>query len=125
MHWANKYLKIEYKKMNCSKFCEFVLRDHFKKDFNFPQSEGTLFNQSIQIQKNIPLFAEKTSFPKDGDLVLMHGARRLCHVGIYVNINGIDYVLHCESAFKSSCLQRFSDLPLTGYKVHEVYSWLR
>ena len=124
MHWANKYLKIEYKKMNCSAFSEYVLRDHFGREFNFPKSHGSIFNQSKQIRDNLPRFAEKTSSPKDGDLVLMHGLRRMCHVGIYVRIKGADYVLHCESKMTCSALHRFRDLPMIGFSVEGVYSWL-
>lgn len=124
MNWTRKYLQIEYKKMNCSKFAEFVLRDHFKREFTFPQSKGSIFNQSKQIRDNIPKFAKKTESPKDGDLVLMHGLRRMCHVGLYVNINGIDYVLHCESKMTCSALHRFRDLTTMGFSVEGVYSWL-
>lgn len=123
MHWSSKYLQIKYKDMNCSQFSEFVLRDHFKRDFKFPQSKGSIFNQSKQIRDNIPKFADRTDKPQDGDLVLMHGLRRMCHVGIYVNIKGIEYVLHCESRLKSAALHRFNDLFQFGFSVEGVYSW--
>lgn len=109
--------------MNCSKFSEFVLREHFKRDFQFPQSKGSIFNQSKQIRDNLPKFADRTDNPKEGDLVLMHGLRRMCHVGIYVNIKGISYVLHCEASMKTSALHRFDYLMSFGYSVEGVYAW--
>jgi len=123
-HWSNKYLAIPHNKMNCSKFVEHVLRDHFKKDYEFPQSQGSLFNQSQQIRDNLPKFCKRTQEYKDGDLVLMHGLRMMCHVGLYVGIRGTDYVLHCESSMKTSALHRFIDISRYGYTIQGVYEWL-
>ena len=125
MNWIRKYLQIEYKDMNCSKFVEFVLKDHFKIDYTFPQSQGSLFNQSKQIRDSLPNFATKTEDPKTGDLVLMHGRRRMCHVGLYVENISHKYVLHTESSMKTAALHRFSDLIVYGYKVEGIYSWLK
>ena len=126
MEWIKKYLTIQYKEMNCSKFVEFVLRDHFKIEYRFPQSEGSLFNQSEQIRQSIPSFAVKTNEPKTGDLVLMHGRRRMCHVGLYIEgIDGASYVLHTESSMGTAALHRFTDLIVYGYSVEGIYSWLK
>lgn len=122
-HWSAKYLSIEYKNMNCSKFVEHVLRDHFGIDYNFPQSEGSLFNQSNQIKKHVPELCIETSEYKDGDLVLMNGKRSLCHVGMYLRIKGADYVLHCESSLKTAALHRFSDIIVYGFSIAGVYTW--
>lgn len=123
MHWSRPFLQIPYKDMNCSKFAEYVLNLHFKRNFSFPQSEGSIFNQSKQIRDNVPKFADRTETPKDGDLVLMHGLRRMCHVGIYVEIKGIAYVLHCESSMKCSALHRLDRLMTFGYSVEGIYTW--
>lgn len=123
MHWTRNFLQIPYRDMNCSKFSEHVLRKQFNRDYKFPQSEGSIFNQSKQIRDNLPKFADKTENPKDGDLVLMHGLRRMCHVGIYVNIGGVGYVLHCESSMKCSALHRLDRLMIFGYSVEGFYTW--
>ena len=125
MSWVKKYLQITYREMNCSRFVEYVLRDHFKIDYTFPQSKGSLFNQSQQIRESIPLFASKVDKGKTGDLVLMHGRRRMCHVGLLVIINGVEYVLHTEMSMKTAALHRFRDLIVYGYKVEGVYAWLK
>lgn len=124
-HWTSKYMMIEYKQMNCSKFVEHVLRDHFKRDYSFPQSEGSLFNQSKQIKESVPTFAEKTDEPKDGDLVLMNGKRMLCHVGLYLKIGREGYVFHTESSKKTALLHRLKDVTGYGYSVEGIYSWLK
>lgn len=124
-HWAEKYLQVQYKDMNCSKFVEHILRDHFKIDFNFPQSEGYLFRQSEQIRESIPLFASRTETPKDGDLVLMHGKRRMCHVGMFVKIGIKDFVLHTEVRLKTAALHPLNALFQYGYTVEGYYTWLR
>lgn len=125
-HWTSKYISIPYKKMHCSAFAEYVLKDKFNIDFKFPQSEGTIFNQSEQIKKHIPEFSyypEKTDSPKDGDLVLMHGKRLMCHVGLYVEIKGIGYVLHSESSIGCACLHKINQIKLYGYSVEGIYRW--
>lgn len=124
-HWSTKYLQIEYKKMNCSKFVEHVLRNQFGVEYTFPQSEGSVFNQSAQIKKHLPEFCVKTNHPKDGDLVLMHGARRMCHVGVFFKYNGQRYVLHTESSLTTAVCHKFMDLMEFGYRVEGVYTWLK
>ena len=123
MHWTMKYLQVEYKDMNCSKFVEHVLRDHFKINYTFPQSEGSLFNQSQQLRDNIPKFTYKTDMPKDGDLVLMHGKRRMCHVGMYVKIGRAGYVFHTESSMKTAALHKICTVFFNGYTVEGFYTW--
>lgn len=125
MHWTSKYIAIEYKDMNCSKFVEYVLRDKFNINFSFPQSEGSIFNQSKQIKDSLPLFARKTDLPKDGDLVLMHGRRRMCHVGMYVKIGRSGYVLHTESSMKTAALHQINKVFFNGYTVEGYYTWLK
>lgn len=122
-HWSEKYLQIQYKDMNCSKFCEHVLRDHFGIDFNFPQSQGTLFAQSQQIRENMPTYCIKTDYPQDGDMVLMHGKRQMCHVGIYIRIGISGYVLHTESRLRTAALHKLNDLNAYGFYVEGFYKW--
>lgn len=124
-HWTHEFLSIPYKKMNCSQFVEHVLREKFDIDYQFPQSSGNVFEQSNLIKKSVPLFAKKTDVPNEGDLVLMNGTRRLCHVGIYVNIKKRKYVFHTESTMKTAALHEIKDLPLYGYSLNGFYTWLR
>lgn len=116
-----------YKKWNCSKFCEYILRDRFNIIYDFPQTTGTIFAQSELLKKEIPVYSDfpnKTDDPKDGDLVVMNGLRLLCHIGLYVEIKGIRYVLHSESSIKCSALHKFDDLKGYGYSIEGVYKWL-
>lgn len=125
-HWYEKYISMPYKKWNCSKFVEHVLRDHFNINFNFPQTTGTIFAQSELIKKSMPVFSSYpnvTNNPIDGDLVLMHGKRLMCHVGLYLKINNIDYVLHSESSIGSSCLHKIRELRNYGYSLEGIYKW--
>lgn len=122
-HWAEKYLLIDYKQMRCSEFVEFVLRDHFKREFSFPKPEGTVFKQSHQIKENVPLFCVKTDKPQTGDLVLMHGIRMMCHVGLYVDIKGTGHVLHTEAKLRTAALQNLKHLFHIGYTVEGFYTW--
>lgn len=111
--------------MNCSKFVEHVLRDHFKIEYTFPQSEGSLFNQSNQLKENIPLFAYPVETPVEGDMVVMHGARRLCHIGMFVPVGLKKCVLHSEARLKRAALHEIKNLHKYGYTLGGFYSWRR
>ena len=124
-HWSERFLQIEYKDMNCAEFVEHVQRVQFNRDFKFPQSKGSLFLETQQIKEEIPKYVEETKTPKDGDLVLMHGQRLMCHIGVYVRIGWSEYVLHTEGRIKVSSLHRIQDLNLYGYKLARFYRWLK
>lgn len=124
MHWTRKYL-IDDTKYTCSAFVEKVLREQFQIDYTFPQSNGSVFDQSNQIKTHLPLFCEKTEKPKDGDLILMHGLRRLCHVGMYLKIGRKEYVFHTELRMKTVSLHELKDVFKYGYSVEGFYAWLR
>lgn len=125
MHYLEKYLSISYKDMNCSKFVEHILNDHFKKNISFPQSEGFIFRQSEQIKENLPSFCIETEDPRDGDLVLMRGIRRMSHVGLYVQIKKEHYVIHTEARLRTAALHKIKDLYLYGYGLEGFYTWLK
>lgn len=122
-HWSDKYIQVEYKDMNCSKFVEHILRDHFGKDYSFPQSSGNIFEQSNLIKRSYPKFTYQVSKPEEGDLVIMNGMRNLCHVGIYVKIGITEYVLHTESTLKTAALHSLRDLLHFGYSVASYHRW--
>jgi hypothetical protein len=125
MHWSRKYLKIPYEKMNCSEYVEFVLRDHFKIDFTFPQNKGNVFSQSAQIKSDFVKFAsaQKTDSPSEGDLVMMNGIRKMCHIGLLVKIKNVLYVLHNQKNIGSASLHKIKDLGNFGLTLEGVYKW--
>lgn len=125
MHWTKKYLSIPYEKMNCAEFVEHVLKDQFNLDFKFPQSCGSFFMESYQIRKEMYKFIvpEKTINPIDGDLVLMSGKRRLNHVGLFVEIDRVKYVLHTQRKFGCACLHKIKDLTGYGLMLEGFYKW--
>lgn len=125
MHWSEKYLNIPYKDKNCAEFVEFVLSKEFKINFKFPQSHGSFFEQSALIKKSINdfVYPEKTDEPKEGDLVLMNGSRRICHVGLFVKIRNIAYVLHNQKQHSYSRLHRIDHLPYNGLLLEGIYKW--
>lgn len=124
-HWAERFLQIEYDRMNCAEFVEHVLREQFGRKYKFPQSRGSLFAETAQIKEEIPKYVRQTEDPMDGDLVLMHGKRLLCHVGIYVGLGVSDCVLHSEGRIKTSALHNIRDLKNFGYRLAGYYTWLR
>lgn len=118
---------LPYDKYNCAEFVEMVMNDEFGKDFNFPQSEGNFFIQSQQLQDNCANYCErvKNKEYKEGQLVMMSGKRRLCHIGLLVSINYKYYVLHSLSSVgyvSRVPLNRIEDFGLT---LEGIYQWLK
>lgn len=109
--------------MNCAEFVEFVLKKEFGKSYSFPQSKKSIFLDSDQIKSQLNNYVRKTNSPKDGDLVLMHGKRLMCHIGIYVRIGWTEYVLHTEGSIKNSSLHRIGDIINYGYTLEGFYKW--
>jgi cell wall-associated NlpC family hydrolase len=124
-HWAEKYISIPQRRFNCVEFVEFVMRDHFGVEYKFPQSEGNVFKNSQLIRENFDLYCERTDDPKEGDVVLMHGKRRMCHVGIYIPIKRSKYVLHSDMIMKTPALHNLNILSGLGYSVEGIYKWRR
>lgn len=123
MHWSERFLSIQQKDMNCAEFVEHVLREQFGRHYKFPQSRGSLFIQSKQLRECVPQYCEKTDSPIDGDLVLLHGLRMMCHVGIFVKIGRTQYILHTERKFKTAALHELNKIIYFGYSVEGFYKW--
>lgn len=124
-HWSNKYLSIPYEKMNCAEFVEHVLRDNFNIDFKFPQNRGSIFSQSAHLKSDFKnyVYPEKTNRPEEGDLVLMNGFRKMCHVGLLVRIKNISYVLHSQKNLGCACIHRIDRIKDAGLSLEGVYKW--
>lgn len=125
MHWSCKFLSIPYSELNCAEFVEFVLRKEFKINFTFPQNRGSVFSQSAEIKKQIYNFTypEKTKLPEEGDLVLMNGIRKMCHVGILVKKKDSLFVLHSQKNLGCACLHKLKDISNYGLSIEGIYKW--
>lgn len=124
MHWALSYLKYSTKEYNCAELVRLVLREQFNIDFIFPQTKHSVRKDSQQIKANLSVFtSEQTKYPNEGDLVLMSGSSRLCHVGLYVTINNKGYVLHSMKNASTVCLHELKDLKLYGLVLNGFYKW--
>lgn len=126
-HWSEEYLlNGQVGKLNCAEFVEFLLNDRFKRKVQFPQTQsgGNIFGMTREIVENIPKFVgDKTNTPKDGDLVIMNAKRISTHVGVYIEIDGIGFVLHTFYRSRSVLRTRLKDLHQVGLELQGVYQW--
>lgn len=125
-NWYRKFLAIPFSKMNCAEFVEHVLREQFGINYSFPQSGGSFFKESQQIREEVPNYCYKAGegdIVEEGDLVLMHGKRRMCHVGLFVKDGRRDCVLHTERSKGCSMLHEIRDLSRYGFSVEGFYKW--
>ncbi len=124
-HWSKKFLSIPYEKLNCAEFVEHVLRNQFGIDFTFPQNRGSVFSQSAHLKSDFKNFVypEKTDQPEEGDLILMNGIRKMCHVGLLVKIKNSDYVLHTQKNLGCACLHKLTNICDYGLSLEGIYKW--
>lgn len=125
MHWSCKFLSIPYSELNCAEFVEFVLRKQFGINLYFPQNRGSVFSQSADLKKYIKSFVypEKTEEPQEGDLVVMNGIRRMCHVGLLVKKGNDLFVLHTQKNLGCACLHKLKDISNYGLTLEGIYKW--
>lgn len=121
-HWSEKYVMIPFIPYNCAGFVESILKQEFGCDIQFPQTTLNR-NEDIKLMSKVISKFTKTDNPEDGDVVLMNGSRESCHVGVFVKIKNVNYVLHTEARLKVSSLHRISDLPNFNYFLNGFYKW--
>ena len=127
MHWSDKYVGLSYHKFNCAELVQLVLRKEFKKEihynFDMPE-EGNVFGMSKEIQKQSKVFFDKKiEYPQEGCAVLMHGKRRLCHIGIATKIKHSWYILHSINTAKKCIRQRINSVNSYGLEIEGYYTW--
>lgn len=125
MHWSCKFLSIPYAQLNCAEFVEYVLKKQFGITFYFPQNRGSVFSQSADLKKYIKRYVhpEKTDSPEEGDLVVMNGVRKMCHVGILVKIKNDFFVLHTQKNLGCACLHKLKEIKNYGLNLEGIYKW--
>ena len=124
MHWSFQYLKYSFAQLNCAELVELVLKEIFNKPYKLPQTMGSIYKDSEQIKKRLVDYVDgESKVKKEGDLIIMSGSTRLCHVGILVIINKKNYVLHSMKKAGTVCLHKFEDINKYGLIINGVYSW--
>ncbi|AAX84863.1 putative phage minor tail protein [Xanthomonas phage Xp15] len=111
--------------MDCADLVMKIRRELFDHDIILPQGHprGPLnFRQIGDLSK---AFAELTTRPEDGDLVLMKdgGTEFPGHVGVWFFVAYVPYVLHVTEKLKFSMLDKLSDLPDRGLRLEGIYRW--
>lgn len=123
-HWTDRFKGIPHAQLDCAQFVEYVLRVQFGRDVQFPQRKSDdLADRSALIVGHVPEFARPIDRPVDGCGVLMWARGRRAHIGLYVPINRIAYVLHSDQPFGESVLSPLHRLP-RWYRIEGYYAWL-
>lgn len=125
MHWSCKYLGLSYKDYDCAELVEYVLLKEFGIERHFPRPSRNAAERykTIRLSMSDFLSDEPTDRPSDGDCILMSGAQRFNHVGVYLKYRGIEYCLHSSARFGSVVRHKLSQLPMLQLNVEGVYTW--
>lgn len=124
MHWSQKYVGIDYTKLDCAELAVCVQQNEFSRNINLPTTrEQGLRGVSNQITTLQNDFAEQVENPSEGDAVLMHSRGRLNHIGVYCLIDGVPYVLHAMRNIGQTCLHKMRDLNNLGLSIEGFYKW--
>lgn len=123
-HWTNNYIGTPYRECDCAELAQRVQREVFWREIALPsERDGGVFALSAQIQRLRDDYGSRTEQPVDGDAVLMLGAGRLWHIGVYVETCDIAYVLHAIRSAGQACLHKLRDLQRMGFTVEGFYKW--
>jgi hypothetical protein len=123
-HWTERYLGIPHAELDCGQFVELVLREQFGRDVRFPRRQhDDLEHRSSLIVEHAAEFAAPIDAPIDGCGVLMWSRGRRAHIGVYVVIAGIAYILHSDQPTGGSVLSPLHRLP-AWYRIEGYYAWL-
>lgn len=123
-HWTERYLGIPHAELDCGQLVERVLREQFGRNVRFPRRQhDDLAHRSSLIVDHAADFAEPIAAPVDGCGVLMWARGRRAHIGLYVVVEGIPYILHSDQATGSSVLSPLHRLP-AWYRIEGYYAWL-
>lgn len=120
-----KYIGIPYKKANCADLALMIQKEEFGKEYAeyiAPENVNP-FSFSLAIKRNLPDYMENILLPKHGCAVLLICRGRLSHIGTYLRINEMDYVLHTSESFKASLLTAMKDLKKYGIEIQGFYQW--
>lgn len=126
-HWTDKYVGLPYvpNEFDCAHLVVKVQNEQFNQNISMPiEREGHVFLLSKQIDEHLHEYYEEK--PKEqaqeGDMVLMRCRGRLNHIGIYVVVNGVPYVLHNIKNLGSVALHRIRELDKYGVVFDSVYA---
>ncbi|MDN7533872.1 hypothetical protein [Burkholderia orbicola] len=123
-HWTERYLGIPHAELDCGQLVERVLREQFGRDVCFPRRQSDdLAHRSSLIVDHAADFATPIGGPVDGCAVLMWARGRRAHIGLYVVVDGIPYILHSDQPTGSSVLSPLHRLP-AWYRIEGYYAWL-
>lgn len=123
-HWTARYLGISHADLDCGQLVELVLREQFGRDVSFPRkTDDDLAHRSALIVSHAAEFATPIDEPIDGCGVLMWSRGRRAHIGLYVVVDGIPYILHSDQPTGGSVLSPLHRLP-AWYRIEGYYAWL-
>ncbi len=127
VHWSDKYIGLEYSKYNCAEFVALVAKNEYSHDIILPKNVGKFLRaQQKKINNHFfnYVYSVNITKPIEGCVVLMHGRKHSCHIGIFTYINKVGYVVHSMSGFNSVVRHKVSDLSNFNLKVEGYYQWL-
>ncbi|POS08021.1 hypothetical protein C3Y08_11030 [Burkholderia gladioli] len=124
MHWSSGYLGIPHAELDCGQLVELVLREQFGRNIQFPRRQrDDLAHRSALIVESAPDYARPIAEPVDGCGVLMWARGRRAHIGLYVVIDQIPYILHSDQPMGASILTPVRRLP-AWYRIEGYYAWI-
>ena len=127
-HWSADYLGREWSaEHDCAEFVRTVLEDRFGIEVRLPSGFDWRRTDPQQVHDLSGAFARKVEkrFESCGILMKMRGNRRSLgsHIGLFVEIAGKEYCLHCTEGMGSH-LTPIERLPDLQYEVVGYYRWM-
>jgi len=140
-HWSAKYVGKAYLdgEYNCMDLCEDVMKNEFNftpnlpilrslreqvREYALPRNEQRRKVSSV-VQSYFDSYGNRLRDGErweEGDFVFMK-CGRFFHGGIYCDLDGVGYVLHCTRTSRQVILEKVRDLDRSCFELIGVYKW--
>ena len=123
--WWETYLGQPYTEIDdCMALAVRVANDVLGVQVNSPLYKPELRDQARAVHDYKDDVCQHTNNPKDGYPVLFLCRSRFFHIGVLVNTNYEQFILHASQQAGSVVLTRLKDMSKQGYEFEGFYEWI-
>lgn len=123
--WWDKYIGDEYTEENdCMALAVRVAKEVLGKDVISPPYQPNIWSQAKAVRDFKHDVCKRTEAAEDGNPVLFLCRKRFYHIGVSVQINDEQYILHASQQAGAVLLTRLRDMAEQGYEFEGFYQWM-
>lgn len=123
MMWYEKYIGEEYSEENDCMALAVRVGAEFGYTIQKPSYKPNVYAQANALHLYRDDLAHRVENGIEGHPVLFLCRRRFFHIGVYVPINGEEWILHADQRSGFVILTRLREMSMYGYELEGFYQW--